>query len=154
MSETCVFCEIVAGESPASFVYEDDLTVAFIDLRQFHPGHTLVIPRRHVQDVRELDDATGAALIAVLARVTRAVSHAFPNEGLSVWHSIGPAANQEIPHLHFHVHPRRIADGVLRIYPAPPATPGVATREAYAARIREHLATDAEPTEEIGMTPS
>ncbi|MGH7573793.1 MAG: HIT family protein [Longimicrobiales bacterium] len=42
MSETCVFCEIVAGESPASFVYEDDLTVAFIDLRQFHPGHTYV----------------------------------------------------------------------------------------------------------------
>lgn len=92
VSEPCVFCEIVAAERPASVVYADERTLAFVDLRQYHPGHTLVIPRRHVEDVRELDDATGAALIAALARVARAVSRAFPNEGLSVWHSIGSAS--------------------------------------------------------------
>lgn len=154
MSEACVFCEIVAGERPASVVHEDDLTVAFMDLRQFHPGHTLIIPRTHIGDVRELDDSTGAALMAALARITHAVSAAFPNEGLSVWHSIGAAANQEVPHLHFHVHSCRIGDGLLRIYPAAPTTPGAATRDAYATRIREHLAPDAEPTEGVGTTPS
>lgn len=151
MSEPCVFCEIVAGERPASLVYEDDLAVAFVDLRQFHPGHTLVVPRRHFRDVRELDDTTGAAVMAAVACVARAVSLAFPNEGLSVWHSIGVAAFQEVPHLHFHVHPRMIGDGLLRIYPAAPTTPDAAMRDAYAATIREHLTTGPEGTKTIGM---
>jgi histidine triad (HIT) family protein len=60
-SEACVFCEIVRGTHAASIVCEDDLTVAFIDLRQFHAGHTLVIPRKHLRDVRELDYARGCA---------------------------------------------------------------------------------------------
>src|SRR5207249_1289311 len=89
MSEGCVFCGIVRGTEPASVVWEDDLTVAFLDRRQFHAGHTLVIPRLHLCDVRELDDTTGAALMASVARITRAVAAGFPNQGLSLWHSIG-----------------------------------------------------------------
>lgn len=139
MSITCVFCDIVRGEAPASLVCEDALTLAFVDLRQFHPGHTLVIPRRHLGDVRELDAATGAALMATVARVTRAVATAFPNQGLSLWHSLGEAAFQEVPHLHIHVHPRLPDDGLLRIYPQPPATPEAGTRDAYAAALRAHL---------------
>ena len=91
--------------------------MAFVDLRQFHPGHTLVIPRQHLRDVRELDQVTGAALMATVARVTRAVGAAFPNDGISLWHSIGEAAFQEVPHLHIHVHSRLRDDGVLRVYP-------------------------------------
>ena len=89
MVESCAFCEIVRGKQPASIVWEDDLVLAVIDLRQFHAGHTLVMPRRHLRDVRELDYATGAALMALVARVTRAVATTFPNQGLSLWHSIG-----------------------------------------------------------------
>ena len=136
---SCVFCEIVAGQIPASVVYQDDLTLAFLDLRQFHPGHTLVIPREHLRDVRELDQATGAALMATLARVTQAVGAAFPNEGLSLWHSIGEAAFQEVPHLHIHIHPRFKEDGVLRVYPHSPATPDQQTRDDYATLLRQHL---------------
>lgn len=139
MSERCIFCEIAQGVCPASIVYEDELTIAFVDVRQFHPGHTLVIPRKHFADVRELDPETGAALMATVSRVTDAVGKAFPNEGLSLWHSIGPAAFQEVPHLHIHIHPRRIGDGFLRVYPDHPAHPDKETRDAYAARIREHL---------------
>lgn len=69
--------------------------MAFVDLRQFNVGHTLVIPREHIQDVRGLDEVTGAALMATTARIARAVSTAFPNDGLSLWQSIGPAAFQE-----------------------------------------------------------
>jgi histidine triad (HIT) family protein len=121
-------------------VWEDELTLAFIDLRQFHPGHTLVIPRSHFADVRALDYATGAALIASAARITRAVGAAFPNQGLSLWHSIGEAAFQEVPHLHIHVHPRVLDDGLLRIYPQFASTPSQATLDAYAALLRSHLA--------------
>jgi histidine triad (HIT) family protein len=64
MADGCVFCAIAHGSSPASIVCENALALAAIDLRQFHPGHTLVIPRQHFHDVRELDDTTGAALMA------------------------------------------------------------------------------------------
>ena len=139
MSEPCAFCAIADRSAPASIVWEDDLTLAFMDVRQFHPGHTLVIPRRHVQDIRELDAATGAALMAALVRISRAVAAAFPNQGLSLWHSMGEAALQEVPHLHVHVHPRLPGDGLLRIYPAPAAVPEDSLRERHAAALRACL---------------
>jgi histidine triad (HIT) family protein len=137
--DRCVFCDIAAGKVAASVVHEDELTMAFVDLRQFHPGHILVIPRRHFQDVRELDDATGAALMATVARVTRAVGEVFPNDGLSLWHSIGEAAFQEVPHLHIHIHPRFRKDEVLRVYPSAPATPPKEERDKYASALRRNL---------------
>jgi len=138
-NDVCVFCEIAQGTRTASIVYEDDLTMAFVDLRQFHAGHTLVIPRRHIPDVREIDAATGAALMATISRMTRAVDAAFPSEGISLWHSIGPAAFQEVPHLHVHIHPRKTGDGFLQVYPGELPTSDRATRDSYAARIRECL---------------
>lgn len=139
MSDHCIFCGIVRGTEPASLVCEDELTIAVVDLRQFHPGHTLVIPKQHFQDVRELDDVTGAAIMATVVRITRAVTAAFPNEGLSLWHSIGAGADQEVPHLHIHVHPRLVGDHLLRVYPSAPALPDRATRDRYAAILRAHL---------------
>jgi histidine triad (HIT) family protein len=136
----CVFCQIVQGSEPASIVWEDDLTIAAVDLRQFHPGHVLVIPRRHLRDVRELDYATGAAVMATVVRVTRAVAAAFPSQGMSLWHSIGEAAFQEIPHLHIHVHPRILGDGLLQVYPCGAALPHRAELDRYAAILRSHLA--------------
>jgi histidine triad (HIT) family protein len=136
----CVFCQIVSGSEPASIVWEDDLTIAAVDLRQFHPGHVLVIPRRHLRDVRELDYATGAAVMATVVRVTRAVAAAFPNQGMSLWHSIGEAAFQEVPHLHIHVHPRILGDGLLQVYPRAVALPDRTELDRYAAILRQHLA--------------
>ena len=114
MSVACVFCEIVRGAEPASIVWEDELTMAFLDRRQFHPGHTLVIPRQHLCDVRELDRKTGAALMDSIARIT-------------------------VPHLHIHVHPRMLNDRLLRIYPSAAAEPDKRLRDEYAATLRSHL---------------
>ncbi len=115
--------------------------MAILDLRQFLPGHTIVIPRRHFHDVRELDDMTGAALMRMVSRVTRAVGKAFPNQGLSLWHSIGEAAFQEVPHLHIHVHPRLSGDGMLRIYPRPLGRTDRSVLDSHAAILRTHLDT-------------
>lgn len=135
----CIFCKIASGAAPASIVYADELTLAFVDLRQFHPGHTLVIPRSHFPDVRELDERTGAAIMATVVKITTAVGKAFPNDGLSLWHSIGAAAFQEVPHLHIHVHPRLHGDNFLRVYPGALPTSHAHEREAYATMLREHL---------------
>ena len=139
VGDSCAFCDIVAGRTPATVVASDALTMAFLDLRQFHPGHVLVVPRAHVADIRDADPATAAAVISSVARVARAVAGTFPHEGLSVWHSIGPAADQEVPHLHFHVHPRRLHDGVLRVYPSPPALPDRGTLDEWGIRLRHAL---------------
>ena len=139
MSEGCIFCEIVQEARAASIVFADELTIAFMDARQFHAGPVLVIPRDHVADIRDLDEITGSAVMTTLVRVTRAVDAAFPNEGLSLWHSIGPAGFQEVPHLHIHIHPRRTGDGLLRVYPSRPDTPESSTRDAYSERIRAFL---------------
>ena len=137
--ESCTFCDIVAGRTPATVVASDGLTVAFLDLRQFHPGHVLVVPRAHLADIRQADPATASAVMSSVATVARAVANAFPHEGLSVWHSIGPAADQEVPHLHFHVHPRRLHDGLLRVYPSEPAHPDRGTLDEWGARLRRAL---------------
>jgi histidine triad (HIT) family protein len=139
MSNGCVFCRIVSRAEPASIAYEDNLTIAAIDLRQFNAGHTLVMPKAHLHDIRELDDATGAALMVTVTRIARAVSAVFPNQGLSIWHSVGEAADQEVPHLHIHVHPRVLRDGLLRVYPSAPALPDSSERDRYAAMLRDHM---------------
>ena len=120
-------------------VYRDNVTMAYIDLRQFHPGHVIVMPVHHFNDVRDLDSPTGAALMSTVSRITRAVSAAFPSEGISLWHSIGPAAYQEVPHLHIHVHPRRMNDRVLEVYPSNPPTPDWDVLRQYAERVRSQL---------------
>jgi histidine triad (HIT) family protein len=135
----CAFCDIVAGRTQATVVARDARTVAFLDLRQFHPGHVLVVPRVHIADIRAADRATAAAIMRNVARVARGVSRVFPNDGLSIWHSIGPAADQEVPHLHFHVHPRRHHDRVLRVYPSAPSYPARATLDEWGTRLRRAL---------------
>jgi histidine triad (HIT) family protein len=77
--------------------------------------------------------------MASVARVTSAVGRTFPNEGISLWHSIGPAAFQEVPHLHIHVHPRRTEDGFLRIYPGTLENSAPELRADIARKMRAAL---------------
>ena len=118
---------------------ESTHALAIVDVRQAQAGHVIVLPREHVHDLRDADDATSADLMQLTARVARAVSLAMPNDGLSVWHSIGAGAHQEVPHLHVHVHPRTVGDDVLRVYASPPPTPARAELDAIGAQIRSAL---------------
>lgn len=138
---TCVFCEIVAGARAAHIVGETSRVVAFMD--QFRqprdPGHVLVIPREHIENIYGVDDALGGELFAVQSRIARAIRSAFEPDGLSTWSSNGPGANQEVPHFHLHVYPRRL--GVP--FPPPITQPEQAVPDATlapaAARIRDAL---------------
>ncbi len=138
MTEECIFCEIVAGRVEASVAYADDATLAFMDLRQFHPGHTLIVPKRHIVNIFELDDETGAALMSAAARVARAVSAAFSPHGINLWQSNG-APWQEVFHLHIHILPRWRDDGLLRFAPARLPRPLRSELDEQATQIRAAL---------------
>jgi histidine triad (HIT) family protein len=137
VTDVCIFCEIVAGRAEASVAYEDDATLAFMDLGQLNPGHTLVVPKRHIVDIFELDDETGAALMSAAARVARAVSAAFAPHGINLWQSNG-APWQDVFHLHFHVLPRWRDDELLQFRP-PRSLLSRDELNEQAARIRTAL---------------
>ena len=139
MDSECVFCGILTGRAPGDIIYEDNLAVGFIDPRQHNPGHVLVVPRAHVNDIRYLDPQSGAGLMLALIKIARAVDRASPSEGMSLWHSVGPAAFQEVPHMHMHVHPRKLGDGLLRVYPGVPVDADPLVRASYAERLRQVL---------------
>lgn len=106
----CIFCRIVAGEIPATYVHEDDAVVAFRDIEPRAPVHVLVVPRRHVASLLELSPAGGATdaelagrLLEVAARVARAEGLDAPGRGFRVVSNVGPEGGQSVDHLHLHV---------------------------------------------------
>ena len=142
----CPFCAIVAGGLPASIVWQDDIALAFMDLRQAVPGHVLVVPREHVQDIHSLDETTAAHLMRLAVRVAKALKHAVPMDGLNLWQSNGEAGGQEVPHVHLHVQPRRQGDGLLQVYPVPPTDVDRATLDSLGAALRAQLDVTANST--------
>ena len=132
----CIFCGIVLRAVTASIVYDDELTMAFMDMRQPNRGHVLVVPKTHVRDILTLDDATGAAIMSTVARVARAVQAALAPDGMNIFQSNGEAAGQEVFHLHMHVLPRRAGDGLLRMDDASPEMPPRAELDELAAVLR------------------
>jgi len=137
MKADCVFCKLVAKQIPASIVYEDDATLAFMDLGQVNPGHVLVACKAHVEDVYALDEAQAAAVFRTAARVARAVRGAFDPPGLSIYQANGKPAGQTVFHFHLHVLPRHDGDGMQLVWPV--KNPSREKLEAYCAQIRATL---------------
>jgi histidine triad (HIT) family protein len=111
MDDGCIFCRIVAGTIPSTRVYEDDQAIAFLDIGPIVKGHTLVIPRAHVDPLDAVPPDLLARLIAVVQRVARAQVAGLKADGVNVHQSNGACAGQAIPHVHFHVIPRFHGDG-------------------------------------------
>lgn len=136
----CIFCAIIEGRAAGSRVAEDAQVIAFMDLRQPLPGHVLVVPRRHVRTIHDLDVADAGALMAMAVRVARALRDADDAPGLTLWQSNGEAAGQEVPHVHLHLQPRRLRDGLYRLYPHGLPTPAPRTRlDELAAALRARI---------------
>ena len=136
----CPFCAIIAGNLPASRVWEGATAIAFMDLRQAVSGHVLIVPRQHVETLDAMDEETAAHLMRLAVRIAKASIEAFAPPGFNLWQSNGEAGGQEVPHVHLHVQPRRIGDGLLRIYPeAPPSAADVEMLDALAAALRVRL---------------
>jgi histidine triad (HIT) family protein len=111
MQADCIFCKIVRGEVPATKVYEDDDTLAFMDIGPVVKGHTLVIPKRHYDPISGTPTAVLHKLIEVVKRIAEAQYKGLKADGINVTQANGAAAGQVVPHIHFHVIPRFTTDG-------------------------------------------
>jgi histidine triad (HIT) family protein len=135
----CVFCRIVAGQIAATRVYEDERTLAFMDIGQVNPGHVLVTVKAHAENLYALDDEQAAAVQRTALRVARAIRAAFAPQGLSVYQANGGAAGQTVFHYHMHLVPRHAGDGMALSWPV--KNPAREELEKHAARIRAKLVT-------------
>jgi histidine triad (HIT) family protein len=124
----CIFCGIAAGTMPAERVYEDDGTVAFLDIAPACDGHVLVIPRAHSDDIHSADPVDLAACAATAQVMAGRVAGALGSDGVTITQSNGRAAGQTVFHYHVHVLPRFQGDGLLSPWKAQRADPGELAR--------------------------
>ena len=108
--DSCLFCRIVSGELQATIVYEDDNSVAFLDHRPLFHGHTLLVPREHVETLSELSTNIVGPYFEAAQLLSRVVESAMEAEGTFV--AMNNRVSQSVPHLHVHVVPRRRKDGL------------------------------------------
>ena len=115
MVSDCIFCKIVSGDIPASTVYEDDHFLAFLDISQVTPGHTLVIPKKHARNLLEMTPDETADLFNVVSTVTKKVESATQPQGMNIISNMEEIAGQSVFHTHVHILPRYSQDDDLKI---------------------------------------
>jgi histidine triad (HIT) family protein len=110
MAEDCAFCRIVAGDEPGSVVFDDEISVAFLDKRPLFPGHTLLVPREHHETLWDLPPELVEPLFANARLLSLAVREAMGAQGAFV--AANNIVSQSVPHLHVHLVPRNRKDGL------------------------------------------
>ncbi|QSX35437.1 HIT family protein [Shewanella avicenniae] len=130
-----IFARILRGELPAIKVYEDEFTLAFMDIMPQMPGHLLVLPKAEAVTLYQLPDDYAVAVLSTIKKVGKALEQAMGVDGSSVFQHNGSYAGQTVPHLHFHLVP-----GPLKALKAHASDMAPAEDlQAIAARIRQHL---------------
>ena len=137
VARPCVFCAIVRGEIPASFVLRDPGACAFLDARPVFKGHVLVVPPAHVDDFHALSFGDMGPFWSAVQRVSCAVEAGLQAHGTFV--AVNNKISQSVPHLHAHVVPRRKGDGLRGFFWPRTTYDSDAEREDFAARIRAAL---------------
>jgi histidine triad (HIT) family protein len=137
MSDQCVFCEIVRGTSPASWVYQDDSVVAFMDVQPITQGHMLVLPREHAVLMTDANETVVMRTFKVARRLAGVARNTLGATGVNLFVADGEVAFQDVPHFHVHVIPRYPGDGFGLTFPSsyehPPAR---AQLDAIASALR------------------
>lgn len=138
-SEHCIFCQIIAGTLPAYIVDEDEHTMTFMDAFPVVPGHTLIVTKRHYDNVLEADPVAIAAVGAKSVAIGRAIKSALQPEGLGIFQLNGAAAGQTVFHYHMHLVPRNDGDS-LQIHSRVPGD--AEDLRTVAIRLRQALAPE------------
>ncbi len=134
----CIFCKIIAGDIPATRVYEDEKVLAFLDIQPVNPGHLLVLPKGHFAHLHEMDEETGAHVFRAGMRLERALrGSGLRCEGANLLLNNGKVAGQEVFHVHLHVIPRFADDGNRFVFNR--EKPGGDQLAKVGAAIREAL---------------
>jgi len=136
-SGVCIFCRLIAGEIPTAKVYEDELTLAFMDMGQLNPGHTLVAIKRHAATLLDLTPDEAAAAMRTAHRVAHAVKATFNPPGITLLQANGKEGDQTVFHFHMHIVPRHSNDGISLSWPR--KNPPRELLETYAEQLRQKL---------------
>ena len=104
--DECIFCKIIKGEIPSFKVYEDDMVFAFEDINPISEGHTLLIPKRHAQDLWEISGEDLTAVQLAAKKIIQAIKDALSPEGVVCLQLNGRGVNQVVMHYHLHLIPR------------------------------------------------
>ena len=141
MSESCIFCRIARGEVPSHSVYEDERTLAFLDINPSAPGHTLIIPKAHVTRVEDLSEEDAEALFRTLHRLVGGIQDAMEVPSSTIGINNGPESGQEVPHVHIHIIPRTRGDrgGIMQGLVRTTGRPSSEAMLDIAERIRERI---------------
>jgi histidine triad (HIT) family protein len=107
----CVFCKIVKKEIPAEIIYEDENVLAFLDITPINPGHILLIPKEHYENLYEMPDDLLAKMAPIIKKIAIAVKSAVNAEGINIGMNNERPAGQLVFHAHFHIMPRFSTDG-------------------------------------------
>lgn len=114
--ENCIFCQIVAGTIPASKIYEDQDSLAFLDITQVTKGHTLIIPKAHCQNLLDMDSQTAQQVFAKVPKLAQALVKTTGADGINLVNNSGQAAGQTVFHAHIHLVPRFAAGDNFQIH--------------------------------------
>ena len=110
----CIFCKIIANDIPCHKVYEDDKVYAFFDILPISQGHTIIVPKNHISDIENLSEGELCAMTAAIKKIGKAMIDGLDVKGYSIFLDNKSAANQHVPHIHFHLVPRAEGDGLER----------------------------------------
>jgi histidine triad (HIT) family protein len=106
----CIFCKIVAGQIPCLKLFEDEATLAFMDINPGNPGHALAIAKEHWENFAAMPAPLLGPVLATAQRVAKAVEATLRPDGINLLQANGPGAAQSVFHFHIHVLPRRVGD--------------------------------------------
>lgn len=133
----CIFCKIVAGEIPCLKLYEDELTLAFMDINPANEGHALAIPKEHWEDVHAIPPDLIATTVQTAKKIAAAVNKTLSPNGINLVQANGKGAAQSVLHFHMHILPRRIGDELKLNWGLRPGDMGVI--KAVQERIKNNL---------------
>lgn len=136
----CIFCRIRDGQIPSTRVYEDDKTLAFMDINPVNDGHLLVVPKVHAETIFDISPTDLIAVSTTVKKVADAIHEALRPDGLSLYQANGAAASQVVPHFHLHVIPRWKGDDKGFDWKLVKGDPD--RIKATADRIRAHVLED------------
>lgn len=139
MADDCIFCKIIAGEIPRVKLYEDDHTLAFMDINPANRGHALAIPKKHERGLLEASDDTLAVTISTARKLARAVQATVEPDGINLVQANGPGAAQSVFHLHLHIVPRFEGDELKLNWGVPPQPGDMDEIKALGERIAANI---------------
>ena len=128
----CIFCKIIAGEIPATKVYEDENTLAFLDITPVNPGHTLVIPKKHFVNIFETPDEVTLQMMQTIKKIAHGIKDGLKIDNMNIAMNNGIHSGQTVFHAHIHLIPRHEGDGYTM-------WPGKKYEEGEALKIAEEI---------------